>query len=728
MLEDEDTSMGRQRHFDRWQRVGASARRWRRSAATVAGVATVVGAVAAVHGPGPTPIVSPAARDTLTFARDVAPILYRSCAGCHRPEGPAPFSLLTYRDAKQRAELIVAVTATRRMPPWLPAAGRGRFADERRLGDREIATLLQWVAQGAVEGDPADLPARPSWADGWLLGEPDLVVRMPEAYTLHASGPEVFRNVVIPARVSATRYVAAVELHPGNPRAVHHAMVMVDRTPASRQLDLRDPEPGFDGMHVGNARMPEGFFLGWTPGRLPFREPEGFAWPLEPGTDIVLQLHLRPTGRPERIAATVGLYFADRPPTRLPTTLRLGSETIDITAGVPDYVIEDRYVLPVDVQVLGVYPHAHYLGKDLRAFAELPDGSERWLLHIPDWDFNWQDAYRYAEPVDLPQGTTVVMRYTYDNSAANPRNPNDPPRRVVFGPHSVDEMGDLWIRVLPRDAENLTILQRDVTRKNLATRLAGLQQMVALRPDDATAQADLAGLLFALGRYDEAIVRYGQALRIVPGDGNLHYNLGLALQSRGRLDEAIAHFRLAIRAIPAHVDAYNNLGNALMGRGDVEWAIAAYGRALALDSLRADVHHNLGLALTATGRVADGLAHARQAARIAPAWPAPLLATAWTLATTADDRAWDPAEAVRLAERAVTLTRRHDPGALHTLGVAYAAAGEYLRAIVTAEEALALARRRGDEPLAREIEALVSLYVQQKPYRQPTGRQEDVPQ
>ena len=194
---------------------------------------------------------------SLTFNEDIAPILFEHCAACHRPGGSAPFSLLTYRDVKNRARLIAAAIVTRQMPPWLPEPGRGEFANERRLSREQIEMFQQWVEDGLREGDPLDLPPAPAWPEGWHLGEPDLVVRMPQPYTLPADGSEVFRNFVIPISISGTRYVEAVELHPGNPRVVHHAMIMVDPTPASRRLDEQDPEPGYEGMHAGDAQIPK---------------------------------------------------------------------------------------------------------------------------------------------------------------------------------------------------------------------------------------------------------------------------------------------------------------------------------------------------------------------------------------------------------------------------------------------------------------------------------------
>lgn len=676
-------------------------------------------AAAAASGAGPgRPAPGADARDTVTFARDIAPLLYAQCAGCHYPGGPAPFSVLAYEDAAPRAALIAAAVQARRMPPWLPAPGRGGFAGERRLSEREIALLEHWAALGAPEGDPAQLPPPPERPDGWQLGRPDVVVTLEEPYVLPAGDGEVFRNFVLSVPLTGPRYVRDVELQPGSPHVVHHAMVMVDPSGASRRLDDRDQRPGFAGMHLPTeVHMPQGFFLGWTPGRVPAREPDGFAWRLEPGTDLVLQLHLRPDTTAHAVLPRIGLYVADGPPAHTPTTLKLGSEAIDIPAGEPRHVVTDSYVLPVDADVLGVYPHAHYLARDIRAHAELPDGRTAWLIHIPEWDFNWQDVYAYAEPVRLPRGTRIVVRFTYDNSAANPRNPHRPPRRVVYGPHSTDEMGDFWIRVLPQTAADLAVLHRDFAYKSLANTIAGLEFRLRLDRADADARLTLANLLLSLGRREDAAQQYRVVLRDDPENGNAHYNLGVALQGLGRLPEAAEHYRHAVALIPGHVEAHTNLGNTLAALGDLAGAAQHYRKALAEDPSSADAHHNLGVVLSASAPADEVIRHFREALRVRPDWVAPLNALAWLLATHPAAAVRDTAGAVRLAERAAALTVGKDPAVLNTLAAAYAAAGAFDRAVSTAREALALAHAAGAGELAREIAALLDLYAQRKPYR-----------
>src|SRR5262245_38059721 len=234
-----------------------------------------------------------------TFNGAIAPLLYRNCAVCHHPGGSAPFPLLTYQDVKKHDRQIVQVTESRFMPPWLPERGAPRLAGERGLSADEIALLRRWYEAGALEGDPAARPTLPRFAEGWSLGTPDLVIEASEAYLLPAEGRDVFRNLILPVPTTSRRYVRAIDLRPGGPRVVHHAVMRLDRSRSVRLLDERDPGAGYGGMAWGEAQPPAGHFLGWTPGRVPDAGRDDLAWVLEPGTDLVVQLHMLPSGKPE---------------------------------------------------------------------------------------------------------------------------------------------------------------------------------------------------------------------------------------------------------------------------------------------------------------------------------------------------------------------------------------------------------------------------------------------
>jgi mono/diheme cytochrome c family protein len=386
-----------------------------------------------------------------TFSRDIAPILYENCVTCHRPGEVAPFSLLTYADAKKRAALLAAVTEKRVMPPWKPKPGHGAFQNEMRLTDAQIDTLKRWAANGAPEGNPTDLPAPPRFPEGWKLGQPDLILRMDRPFPIPAEGPDVYQHFVFSLGAPKERYLRGIEVRPGNRRVAHHAVGLLDSSGTARRKDAETAEPGYRGMGSPGF-LPVGFTPGYVPGQTPRMAEEGTALVLPKGADLVLQMHYHPTGKPETDRTEIGLYFTDKKPTRHGNIVLLGSSDIDIRAGDPAYRVTDEFTLPVAVTVRSIWAHMHLIGKDVRVWAELPNrGGTRDLLWIEDWDFNWQDSYVYREPFRLPAETVIRAEFTFDNSAANPRNPNHPPKRVLIGENSTDEMAGLIIGV---EAEN----------------------------------------------------------------------------------------------------------------------------------------------------------------------------------------------------------------------------------------------------------------------------------
>jgi Flp pilus assembly protein TadD/mono/diheme cytochrome c family protein len=716
--------------------------------------AILASAVASIGCSGPSASSSP---DSPTFTRDIAPIVFTRCAACHRPGEAGPFPLLTYADVRQRARQIAEVTSSRYMPPWKPEPGHGEFIGERRLTEAQIATIRRWVERGAPEGDLADLPAAPSFPQGWQLGTPDLVVSMPAPVEVPADGADRFRTVLVPVRIEAQKYVRAVEFRPGNPRAVHHAMVRI-RTPQSA---LRDPQAASgaarpavrvidaEGM-LGSEEdiiSPDGHVLGWAPGYSPTVMPDGMAWRIEPGTDLAIELHLQTTGKPEQVQSTVGLFFTSEAPTRAPFGLQLGSYTLDIPPGARDYVVEDRYELPVDVVLHAVYPHAHYLGKDLRAFAVTPDGREQSLIWIRDWDFNWQNAYRYRSPIQLPRGTIIRMRYTYDNSAANPRNPSSPPKRVRYGGQSSDEMANLWMQVEPANPRDLSLLRSHYDRKSAERDLEGFAMLARERPGHAGIRRALGAAYLRLGRVDEALPTLREAVRLEPRDATARYNLGHVLLAKGEVAEAAAQFREAARLEPSFAEAHNNLGALLRQSGDLAGAERAFlaaieaapdyapahsnlgatrrrrgnstgaARALEtavrLDPASADAHLNLGLVYQQMDDRPAATRHLRRAIELRPSGHEAYNALAWLLATAPDSTPAARAEAVALAERAAALTEGRDASVLDTLAAAAAGAGDLARAAAIAERAVQAAAAAGQRQLAADIERRLQTYRRQ---------------
>ena len=427
--------------------------------AAVAGRPPAVAEARAVGTPLPrVRVAGPGER--VTYAKHVAPILARRCAGCHRPGDVGPFPLLTYRDAARRAAFLAGEAADRRMPPWKPRRGFGEFLDEARLTPRELATLAAWAEAGAPEGDPADLPPAPpaGAADaGWQLGKPDLVLEVPEPYPV-GPGDDLFRAFALPLTMAQARGIAAVEFRPGNRRVVHHARFHVDPGPGARRRDEADPGPGF--TTAGGNDLPIPSVGGWIPGGTPRRFPEGVGFTLGPGWDFVLLVHYHGTGKPEVDRSRVGLYFARTPAVRPMAGVPLSTDKIDIPPGEARHRIELEATLPADVRAYNVTPHGHYLLREMKLWATLPDGDTRRLLWIDDWDFSWQGVYHFAEPVALPKGTTLHVAATYDNSAGNPVNPNHPPVRVRYGTAATDEMLGCHLQVLSDRPEDDAVVRK----------------------------------------------------------------------------------------------------------------------------------------------------------------------------------------------------------------------------------------------------------------------------
>jgi Flp pilus assembly protein TadD len=556
-----------------------------------------------------------------TFAEHIAPLVYEHCTPCHRARGSAPFAFERYDDIRDHATQIVEVTASGFMPPWLPVADRGAFVGERRLTDVARGTLARWAEQGTAAGDLAKAPAPPEFPEGWQLGEPDLVLDTGEPFVLPADGTDVYRNFVIPVPPGPLRFVRALEIVPGDPRVVHHGVLRVDLTGSVRQLDAEDPAPGFDGMVFAGAGMPDGRFLGWTPGKRLEPGSDARSWRLHGGSDLVLQLHLRPSGKPQPIGAKVGLHFASRPPTMPALSMELSSAAIDLPPGARDVHVRDQYTVPFAVAVRSVYPHAHYLGKRIEAWATLPDGARRWLVTIDDWDFDWQDEYRLARPLRLPAGSTIHMDWSFDNTAGNPHNPSSPPRHVTFGPASTDEMAELILEVEPADPKDLPALDQDFRRKWLGGQADTLERALERDPNDADAAANLGALRQLMGDAAAATAAYERALRLSPDHVQANVELGIVLMAAGQLPRAVAHLRRAAEVAPDQLRPHLTLANALRKQGDDEGAIEHYRRALAIDEGSAEAHNNLGIVLEARGDLPGAAKEFARAAQLQPRQP-----------------------------------------------------------------------------------------------------------
>jgi hypothetical protein len=422
------------------------------------------------------------AAETPTFNKDIAPIVFQNCAICHRPGEVAPFSLMTYQDVAKRAKLVQTVTERRYMPPWKAEHGYGDFANERRLTDAQIATIRAWAEAGAPEGDSKDKPRPPVFADGWLAGQPDKVLTMPSKYTLAADGPDRFECFVVATGLERDSYISGLEFRPDNRRVVHHALVFLDVNNSARRMASKNGTyPCFGGPQFQGALIG-----GWAPGSIPAPNSEPGVRPVPRGSDIVIQIHYHPSGKLETDQSSLGLKLSDQPGTRGRTAVILFNRRIDIAPNDPNYVVKASLIMPRDVEVLGIAPHAHYLGKEMKITAQLPDGTEKPMIWIKSWDFNWQGAYQYSKPVALPKGTRVSLEFSYDNSANNPRNPANPPTRVKWGEQTTDEMAVAFLTVNMPPGE-VAGFQQDITAQYIE-QIFSQDATLADLPDELTAQ------------------------------------------------------------------------------------------------------------------------------------------------------------------------------------------------------------------------------------------------
>ncbi|MGB8098389.1 MAG: tetratricopeptide repeat protein [Terracidiphilus sp.] len=626
-----------------------------------------------------------AAEAPVTWSRQIAPIVYQNCATCHHPGGGGPFSLLTFQDARRRGPQMVQVTQSRFMPPWLPDPGYGNFAGARRISDEDVALIKKWVESGMPEGNPVEAPPPPQYDATWQAGKPDLILTVQRPYALTASGFDVFRNFILPYPLAQTHYIRAMEILPSVSSIVHHCNVLIDRTASFRRQHPADWKDGVPGMELevdaGNTFDPDSHLLFWKPDTPVLVEPEGMPWRLDPGNDLILNMHLKPSGKPETITARIGLYFTPEPASKHPMLLELEDDRdLDIPANDRSFVVQDELKLPIDVEALGIYPHAHYLGKELEGWATLPNGRRKWLIRIPNWDIDRQSVYRYRNPVFLPRGSVLHMYYVYDNSEDNVHNPNDPPIRVRAGNRSTDEMAHLWIQVLPVDVPQgspdprLLLEQAWMEHRvdknpqdwialyNLASALAGLghyseaaadyrkllaarpvdtrtlnslgaalenegdwqgadqafTQAIALRPDTCDAQFNLAGLELKRTQYAQAEEQFRAMLRQCPGDAGGYSGLGIALDGEGDSTSAEAEFERALELDPNNFAALYHLGEMAIESGPPERAIDLLQKAAAQRPDDVDTRERLAMAFAQLGRQEDALTQLREAERLKP--------------------------------------------------------------------------------------------------------------
>lgn len=441
------------------------------------------------------------------FAEHIAPILFENCASCHRQGEAGPFPLTSYAEAAKRGKLIAAITRARIMPPWHAEKTHYEFANERRLSEEQIVTIERWVKAGMPEGDRSKQPPLPAFTEGWELGKPDLELKMDRAFRVPAEGPDIYRYFALPVNLDEDRWVRAIEFRPGRRSVVHHALIFIDDQPRPVSAKESGSQPGFDQFPSRGGMRNR--VATWALGTNPRLLPDGLAVKLPKGSQIVVQTHFHPSGKEEDEISSVGLHFADAPPARSIAEIHLPpffgiSAAIDIPAGDPAYSLTESFVTPVDVEAFAVFAHAHYIGKEFRLTAELPDGDSRDLLWIKRWDFAWQTLYHFKEPLVLPKGTKITSRIVWDNSDSNPKNPFRPARRIQWGENSEDEMGSLVLDVAPIREEDMLELRNALARHSM------LSQARALLAREGVLADGIAGLKppeqklaqFILSQYD----------------------------------------------------------------------------------------------------------------------------------------------------------------------------------------------------------------------------------
>jgi len=353
-----------------------------------------------------------------TFAKDVAPIMFENCAGCHSPGQIAPMSLLSYDEIRPWVKSIQKHVEAKTMPPWHSDDGFGPFSNDRSLSDDDRDTILKWAKLGAPLGNKADLPEAPEVpdADEWKLGEPDHILTLKEI-SVPGNSPDQFHDVPTKTNFDEDRWVTAVEILPGNSAVVHHVIL-------------------WQGEQVG-----QGWLSAWAAGGFPDSFPEGTGRLLKKGATILADMHMHPTETDETDVTRIGLHFADDPSEikKELTNLWVMNTDFVIPAGDSNYEATSTHTFSQDSHVLSVTPHMHYRGKDFKYTATFPDGTSRDLLKVSKYDFNWQTQYWFEEPVAAPKGTRIDCVAHWDNSENNVFNP-DPTKTVTFGPESFDEM------------------------------------------------------------------------------------------------------------------------------------------------------------------------------------------------------------------------------------------------------------------------------------------------
>jgi hypothetical protein len=374
-----------------------------------------------------------------SFYKDVLPILQQHCQTCHRPGEAVPMSLINYSDAKVWATAISIAVNSHQMPPWYADPSIGHFANDRSLSESEIRTITDWVAAGEPVGDSKESPKPIHWVDGWSIGQPEIVFEVPTAFNVPTSGIVPYQYAIVPTHFKKDTWVRLAEVRPGDRLHTHHIVVSV-REPGSAWL-AGEPTgiPFAVDPQARGGGFPGEFLAGYGPGAMPELLAPGQAKLIKAGSDLVFQLHYTPDGQPGCDRSRIGLVLSHSPPRQRILMLAAANIRFHIPAGDPDYQVDARITLHSAATLVSLLPHMHWRGKSFEFRVVFPDGRTQTVLRVPHYSYNWQLSYYLASPLFLPPGTTIECTAHFDNSAANPYNP-DPTKSVHFGPQSWDEM------------------------------------------------------------------------------------------------------------------------------------------------------------------------------------------------------------------------------------------------------------------------------------------------
>ncbi len=458
------------------------------------------------------------------------------------------------------------------MPPWPPELGHGSFKDERRLSERDRATLLGWIALGAPAGNLDQLPSPPQFPTGWQLGTPDLILPFPTNFSVTGSGEDVYRNFVLPIPPGERRLVRTIEFLP-NSSAIHHARFLLDTSGTARRLDDADPACGFGGT-MPPGQLPEGQFGGWVPGRqIGFLPPEQ-VWPLPDAGDLVVQLHVQHSAKPERIAPKIGLYLTNGLPKELPVRLGLVAQQIELPPHSTNQLVARSLTLPGAARLLSVMPHAHLRAREVELLITVPGSTTLSMFLIRHWRFQWQDEYHYRNPVLLPEGTRIETRFVFDNPTSD---------TVVHGPNSSDEMAEVWLQLGPSTPDDRAKILEAGRLFHASETAMTFGERVKRNPRDAGAQLELGKALAVLGRDEESFEHLAEAADLNPNLVEAHYHIGLSYLRRERWVAAARAFSESLQLDPRHQRSYLGLGLAAAGANRPEEAVRYLDRALELN-------------------------------------------------------------------------------------------------------------------------------------------------